>query len=799
MSAVALVLVLVACSWPFTFGSIVAGSGLDSSWMLGLNLALAHGLRFGQQLIFPYGPLGLTMNPQVVTGGTFLLGMLADLVVQAVLVAVLLRCLRRTMGLLTAALLTLIGTSLISSIQADLLVAIAFGAVSLALTGDRRQADHHARVLALGGALLSAFAILVKLNDGVAVAAIVIVGLMALAHPRRHLAIAAAGGLVALTSLWLALGQPLAALGDYLRNGWEVVRGYVDAMGLNRDGPGTQWQLLLLVASGAALAVAAWTALPTLERRRRLGLSVAVLLPHYFLLREIFVRHDATRGAYFALLVVVALMVPWPAGRRTTGVAIASALAIGMFASYPKPPTQLVNPLGSAKAMLSDFHGALSGGRRAPIFALERRIIGEQDTLPPGVLAAVRGHCVTVEPAEISVVWLYGLRWCPLPALQSYNAYTSRLDRLDAAAYADVPHGPDRVLRQYDSIDGRNPTWESPAAMLSLLCHFGEVARGGAWEALARVPDRCGAPRPLAVIHSSIGRTITLPPPAAGSVLVASVDGLQVKGLERLKTLLTRAAVRTVSVDGRPFRVPPDTAADGLVVGVPAAADYAPPFNFDMAPRTLRATVAGHSSGPITVRLSLVPISPSDLGAAQVAAPLGSQEFRADVQRLPWLYEGRRLLAPARIASLSEPERELADSALLEAERLPLEHPGARALRTAVPAPIAHFRGLVIERTPLSGTRSGCTLLTPSTSSGAAVISVLPGHGLYLSMKATGQVSIYVRRFSDHVPPLPLHVLSSAGTPALLAFPPDASGLPWHVRLVPTTPTAACLVRDRAI
>ena len=247
------------------------------------------------------------------------------------------------------------------------------------------------------------------------------------------------------------------------------------------------------------------------------------------------------------------------------------------------------------------------------LIAEGRRDVRGDDAVPQSIARALRGHCVNAEPDEIAGVWAHSRwRWCPLPVFQSYSAYTPRLDRLNAAAYADARHGADRVLRQADqAIDGRNPIWESPAAMLSLLCHFTEIEHSGEWQTLARAADRCGKPSTLAVIHSSLGHTITLPSPPEDAVMVAAIDGVQVAGWERLETLLTRAQPRYVTVNGRgdlTFRVPPGTAADGLILWVPKYADYAAPFNLNMDPHTLRVTIDGHSSGAITVRLSAIPI-----------------------------------------------------------------------------------------------------------------------------------------------------------------------------------------------
>jgi hypothetical protein len=617
---IALVLVLVACTWPFASSSIIGGPGLDNSWIVGLSLAAAHGLSFGRQVIFTYGPLGFGFNPVAVTPGTFLAGEVIGGLIQAALVTVLLANLRRRMGWIAGSILTLIAASLVGSVEAEPLTAIAFGLVSLALTTPAPRREQAIRMLAVGGGTLAGFALLVKLNDGVAASAIVTAGVLGGARRRRDLALGVSSLLITLLTLWLILGQPLGALPDYLRNGYDVVTGYVEAMGHNEIGESGQWEVWALLGSAVALAAGAWWALPTDRPRRRVALAGAVILVHYFVAREIFVRYDKGHLAFMALLVAVALMIPWRKSQRATGVALAGMLTVVSFSVLRQPVDSVIDPFGHAHQLVDQMGDVL---HPASLIAEGRMGVRRDDAVPQQIAQALRNHCVNTEPVEIAAVWANsGWRWCPLPVFQSYSAYTPRLDRLNAAAYADARHGPDRVLRQVtQAIDGRNPTWESPAAMLSLLCHFRETERGGEWQVLARVPDRCGTPHPLAVIHSSLGHTITLPSPPTGTVLVASIDGLQVSGWERLKTLLTRATVREIAINGKQFRVPPGTASDGLVLAVPASADYAAPFNFDMTPHTLQATVGGHSSGPITVRLSAIPITPNNLSTTPTTAP----------------------------------------------------------------------------------------------------------------------------------------------------------------------------------
>jgi hypothetical protein len=600
-----LVIVITALSWPFH--GIGASATLDGSWVLGLSLARVYGLAFGTHIIFTYGPLGFTAAPVAVSRGVLFWGEAIGGLVQMGLVAVLLINLRCRMNWLAASVITLLAASLVGSVKAEPLTAIAFGLVALALTSQPRDVGRAMRMLAVAGGTLAGFAILVKIDDGLAVGALVAVGLLGGRSRPRELAVGATSLFVTLVALWLALGQPLGALPDYLRNGYEVVSGYVDAMGINAIGASGQWQVILLVVSGIVMAVGAWRAMWDRPLRRRMALSAAVLLVVYFLSREIFIRYDPGHVAIVALLAAVALMIPWAPSQRGLGLAMAGMLAIASLSALAEPIGDLLDPIGDVNQLVAQAGDVFHPW---PLITQEREALRGPEGVPPNVVAALAGHCVDAEPTEVAAVWANpSLRWCPLPVMQSYDAYTPRLDRLDAAAYADARQGPNGVLRELNAaIDGRNAIWESPLAMLSLLCHFRELASGGVWQALGRVPNRCGPPRSVAVIHGSLGKTIVVPNPPPGAVLIAAIDGLQVGGFERLETLFTRADPRFVTVNGSTFHIPPGLANDGLILDVPASADYAAPFNLNLGARTLVVTIEGHAAGAITIRLLAVPI-----------------------------------------------------------------------------------------------------------------------------------------------------------------------------------------------
>ena len=91
--------------------------------------------------------------------------------------------------------------------------------------------------------------------------------------------------------------------------------------------------------------------------------------------------------------------------------------------------------------------------------------------------------------------------------------------------------------------------------------------------------------------------------------MLVRIEGVQVAGLERLRTALYRARVRQVTFDGpRRQRLIPATAADGLILRVPAGADYPPGFSLDQRSDTLAVRVLGRSGGDLRYRFSSMAI-----------------------------------------------------------------------------------------------------------------------------------------------------------------------------------------------
>jgi hypothetical protein len=111
-----------------------------------------------------------------------------------------------------------------------------------------------------------------------------------------------------------------------------------------------------------------------------------------------------------------------------------------------------------------------------------------------------------------------------VPVLQTYAAYTRRLDEINAAALRS-PDGPGGILRQSAAIDGKHPLWESPRYQLAMLCRFTQKATDGHWQALVRDADRCAPPRALGRVTAEAGEMVAVPR-AGGSLVIAELRPL---------------------------------------------------------------------------------------------------------------------------------------------------------------------------------------------------------------------------------------------------------------------------------
>jgi hypothetical protein len=558
---------VVVFSWPFA--SLAPGAGIDPSWQAALNMGAYHGLDWGRDLVWTSGPLGYLKTPLLFYGRTFEAAMVYSLAIRVATAAVLIVAIRRTLPAAVAVVVAWLTMSFLTEDPALVLAVV----VALLLL-ERAPAGRNGLLLVAGLGAWAAFETLGKLSIGAVILVVLAVGVGAPREDRaRRLAAFAGGAMAGLVVLWLARGQSLGALPDYIRYSFSVVFGYSGAMGAEDQAAGWHYWAALGIALVALLG-AAWR---RADRLRAAAVAiVAIFLFGEF--KEAFVRHDDAHVLYFftaALCVVPAL--GW--GRRRWIAAVVATVLVAVPVIAVMDGAGAVAPGDSWSALRGQVRQMADRKRRNDGIAAVRSGLAGLYAVDPKLLSLVAGRPTHVLPYEASVAWAYQLDWRPLPVFQDYQAYTSTLDDLNADRLAGRD-GPERILRRVEStVDGRFTRFDPPREYVELFCNFRQLGAAGAWQVLGRIPDRCGAQRPLGPVRKvAWGESVKAPAAPAGSAVVAYVDGLAPGGLERLRGLLLRPVNRYVDVAGARYRLVPAVASDGLLVSAPAGSDHDGPF-----------------------------------------------------------------------------------------------------------------------------------------------------------------------------------------------------------------------------
>jgi hypothetical protein len=301
-----------------------------------------------------------------------------------------------------------------------------------------------------------------------------------------------------------------------------------------------------------------------------------------------------------------------------------SVLVVAVYGTLRLDPINFMFLCWHIEAAWQDARAMVDSGRRDAIVSAQRAAIAAIYRVDPTMLRLMRGQTVLPIPYAISTTWAYGLRWRPLPLVLPYASYTEKLDELNARLFRSR-RAPGRILRNPDgSIDGRALVWDSPAAMREMLCRYVELRVTPAWDLLGHGPNRCGHAVRLSALRARWGQTVAVPKARqAGAMVFVRVRGAGPAGLERLQTLVYRADMRFATLNGgqRVYRFVPGNAQDGLVLSVPADADYSPPYQLSLSASSLRLTKEGGQPSGRVLKLTFyempirsfarVPLSPA--------------------------------------------------------------------------------------------------------------------------------------------------------------------------------------------
>ncbi len=615
-------------TWPF--GSIRPGVGLDPSWIAGLYMAADRGLDAGTQIVFTYGPLGFLGFPNLYEVWPGRLAFAWSTLVHLAFCVALLWAARRAFGLPVGLVVALCAA--VSPEPDPILIAAAVVGAA-ALLGE--WSDGARLRLAAGAGALAGMQLLGSLRAGPTLVVVGIAVLLGLPERRRNFAVFAGSLLAAFFVFWFLTGQGIGNLDEYAVNTASVVGGYSEAMVFLQ--PGRWWQTPAMAISLLTIAGLTAAAVWNRDNARRVGLAILVLAVSFLLFKHAVVRESPGSAGVFLVSLFALGVALTPHVRRPLAIAAVVLLAgLGWLGTR-----ELVEARFHLRERADVFFSEL-GTVAIPGRAADERQRGREEMqatygLDAKELRVLRAGTVHVAPWEAGAAWAYDLDWDPLPVFQQYSAYTQRLDRLNAEKL-ESPTAPEIVLWQNanvfnpaainfpGAIDARWPAFESPALMRQMFCRYRMLSWDDVWAVLLRRPDRCGPERHLRTVEVGNLESVRLPPVRRNEIVVARVDGLQVSGIERLRTFLFRAKNRGVLFADASWSIVGNTTPDGLMLLIPPWADYPGKFALSSGSPTIGFERQGgkltgvDDSTRFTISFSALPVhAPAVLPAPRAA------------------------------------------------------------------------------------------------------------------------------------------------------------------------------------
>ena len=487
--AVALFGVALRYGWPS------AGADIDESWAAVIAWAHLHGLRWGVDIVFTYGPLGFLQPNSPYTPGLFDTFVIGQAVLALGYAFIYAQCFHRLGAIARVVFAAAALYGAIVSGDALMLGAMVAAVVALDHNAARTRDDRRVWA-ALGIVALQINAIgLIKFSAFPLALALGGAGAWLFLRERRYhaattwLLIWTAG----LLALWTFVGgQHLGDLPAYLRTSLISATGYGAAMSL--DAPATTLALGIatLVAAFATLA-AAWRRDAT-DGSRALALCAYLALCLWIAWRASFTRADSWHTFFFFPLAACIALAPfaWRSAQRRS-IALSATASLCVAAAATAAMLSLREQPGILQAGFARVTTSLPSKAR-DLFERHRLMVKRQLDLPT-IRNLVGSARVDLFGCSQGVVLLNGFGYAPRPVIQSYAAYSEPLRRMNEA-YLLGPQAPAFVLMDSCAIDGHVPTGDDGLALLALLRTYQPAAVEKIYLLMRKVPAATAAPVP---------------------------------------------------------------------------------------------------------------------------------------------------------------------------------------------------------------------------------------------------------------------------------------------------------------
>jgi hypothetical protein len=492
-------------------------AGLDSSWAIAINKAVASHLAFGRDVIFTFGPYG-GIYTQLFSPDTDVLMLSVGLFFALCFGAISLLVAMRSLGWGLCLLFLMAGQMFsrdIVFVTYPLLLVVAVGnAVYESVNQGRRLSHLENTLLILSLASLSLLPI-IKGSFIIVWGAAITATVMLFLTIGSAILVAASIIIptVALIVFWILAGESLVDLPLYFANMLPIITGYTEAMAISGD---FREVIVYCAASAAVLYLIIRMQVAEVFKASLLIMFGAFL---FTALKGGFVRHDA-----HAFLAAAAIIV--------------APVAIGVCIFKPKRYFSLfwVNLVAWFVIEAAYIHTIPEFIYQDALKTYDEAIVGIRERISGSVSQSFAQHMTAISnsvefPKIDGTTDIYNYdqayllasknTWQPRPILQSYSAYTPYLARLDQEHLAGRKAA-DNILFSLETIDGRLPSMDDGASWPTLLSRYEADKVLGNYLLLKRADAVADPPNPVILSgNARLSGSVPVPP---GRLLFAHID-----------------------------------------------------------------------------------------------------------------------------------------------------------------------------------------------------------------------------------------------------------------------------------
>ena len=538
--------------------------GLDGSWALAMDQAVAAHLVFGRDIIFTYGPYSSVYTAIYHQSTDVMMMFASTLLVISYCLALLYTIKTSPAWVLIPVVLFLASYWDRESFLITLPLAILFSTDRIVWSRSDELSPVERTLRGSAGLLMvAALALLplVKGTYGLSVLALGSIALVVVWRKNRATALSVVVlFLLFMAAFWQASGQPISALPRYFVAQQGIVSGYSSAMSLSGDRAEVwYYSIAAFVTLAAGLY---WAA----QQRQALSflLLSGVCVALFLVFKEGFVRHDghAMIAGAAALLIGTLLASRLPFGLGLPVVALSAAVWIAIWSDYVSLRTMLPNIGDSLDRAVAGLAARVDGHDfRADYQEALRKIRNEAAFKP---LAGPSD----IYPVDQAFLIAAGFDWDPRPILQSYSVYTPALLQQNRE-HLTGSRTPEHILFKIGPTDNRLASLDDSSSWPILLTSYQFERFDNGFAVLTKQPSSY-SPRfdKLVEIEADFGRAIELPQDVdllwANIDLVPSLKGRAQELFYKLSPLTIR--LKFTSGDTREFRYIPGIGTEGFLI-----------------------------------------------------------------------------------------------------------------------------------------------------------------------------------------------------------------------------------------